>query len=104
MLSVHSVVQEVKHLRRFNTGFVGPQFWERSISLSQGTKAVLFGLAEFHLEALLIRGISGRDMDIFCVILARTIKDNDSEWSDMSTCRLLFEFASTMHIQLCVLV
>ena len=34
----------------------------------------------------------------------RLTRDNVSEWSDKSTCRLLFQWASTTKIQLIVLV
>ena len=54
MLSGHSAAQEIKHLLKYTSGFIGPKIlnFERSFSLSRGPKAVLFRLAKFLSEAL----------------------------------------------------
>jgi hypothetical protein len=56
MLSGHSAAQEIKHLCKFTSGCIGPQIvnFERSLSLSPGPKAVLFRIAKFLSEALLL--------------------------------------------------
>ena len=56
MLSGHSAAQEIKHLWKFTSGFIEPQIlnFEGSLSLSPALKAVLFRLAKFLLEALVM--------------------------------------------------
>ena len=46
--------QEIKHLRKFTSGFIGPQIlnFERSLRLSRCPKAVLFRFEQFFLETL----------------------------------------------------
>ena len=43
MLSGHAVAQEIKHLRKFSSGFIGPQIlnFKRSLSLSLGPQRSL---------------------------------------------------------------
>ena len=46
MLSVHSAAQEINHLRKFSSGFIGPQILNlrEVLACPQGPKAVLFHL------------------------------------------------------------
>jgi len=46
MLSGHSAAQEIKHLCKFTSGFIGPQIvnFERSLSLFQGPQSSLVPL------------------------------------------------------------
>ena len=55
MLSRHSAAKEIKHSRKFNSGFIGPQIlnFERSLSLSPGPQSSLVRLVKFLLVACL---------------------------------------------------
>ena len=61
MLSGHSAT----HLWKFTGGFIGPQIlnFERSLNLLRDPKAVLFRIAKFLLEALVLYKLCDRDKE-----------------------------------------
>jgi len=58
MLPRHPAAQEIKHLWKFTSGFIGPEIlgFERSLSLSPGHQSSFVRLVKFLLEILMRRG------------------------------------------------